>query len=89
MKDRKNCIVRVLCHYTRAFRGVWHSICNCTCRVPKNIPIVFNNGWNYAHHFIIKELGEEFKKQFNCLGENTIKYVTFTISTEEEVTKID
>ena len=42
--------------------------------VPKKIPIVFHNGSNYYYHFfIIKELGEEFKKQFTCLGENSEK----------------
>ena len=40
-------------------------------------------------HFIIKKLTEEFKKQFTCLGENTGKYITFTVPTEKEVTKID
>ena len=41
--------------------------------VPKNIPVVFHNGLNNDYHFIIKELAEEFKKQFSCLGENTEK----------------
>ena len=31
----------------------------------------------YDYHFIIKQLAEEFKVQFECLGENTEKYVTF------------
>ena len=31
---------------------------------------------NYDQHFIIKELEEEFKNQFNSLGENTGKYIT-------------
>ena len=35
-----------------------------------------------------KELSEEFKKQFTCLGENTEKYITFTIPTIREVTRI-
>ena len=26
------------------------------------------------YHFIIKELAEEFKEHFTCLGENTEKY---------------
>ena len=39
----------------------------------KKIPIMFHNGCNYNYHFIIKELAEEFKKQFTCLGENTEK----------------
>ena len=35
---------------------------------------------------LIKELAEEFKKQFTCLGENTEKHITFTVSIENEVT---
>ena len=33
---------------------------------------------------IIKELAEEFKKQFICLGENTEKYITFTVPIEKK-----
>ena len=33
---------------------------------------------------IIKKLAEEFKKQFTCLGENTEKYITFTVLTEKK-----
>ena len=55
----------------------------------KKIPIVFHNGSNYDYHFIIKELAEEFKKQFTCLGENTEKYITFTVPIEKEVTRVD
>ena len=55
----------------------------------KNIPIVFHDGSNYDYHFIIKELAEEFKKQFICSGENTEKYITFTVPIEKEVTRID
>ena len=32
---------------------------------------------------------EEFKKQFTCLGENTKKYMTFTVPIEKEATRID
>ena len=55
----------------------------------KKIPIVFHNGSNYDYHFIIKELAEEFKKQFTCLGENTEKYRTFRVLIETEITRID
>ena len=37
----------------------------------KKIPIVLNNESNYSYHLIIKELEEQFKKKFTCLGENT------------------
>ena len=66
-----------------------HSICNLKYKVPKKTPIVFHNGSNYDYHFIIKELVEGFKKRFTYLGENTEKYITFTISIEKEVTRID
>ena len=45
-------------------------------------------GSNYDYHVIIKEVAEEFKKKFICLGENTEKYITFEVSIEKEVTRI-
>ena len=36
---------------------------------PDEIPVVLHNGSNYDYHFIIKELAEEFKGHFECLGE--------------------
>ena len=62
---------------------------NLKYNVSKNIHIVFRNWSNYDYHFIIKELAEEFKKQFTCLEENTEKYITLTVSIEKEVTRID
>ena len=32
---------------------------------------------------------EEFVGKFNCLGENTEKYITFSISVEKEVTRVN
>ena len=43
------------------------SICNLKYSVPIKIPINFYNGSNYDYHFFIKELVEEFEKQFTCL----------------------
>ena len=51
--------------------------------------MAFHNGSNYDYHFVIKELALEFKKQFSCLGENTEKYITFTVPIEKGVTRID
>ena len=53
------------------YRGAVHSRCKLKYSVPKKVPIAFHNGSNYDYHFIIKELAEEFKKQFTCFGENT------------------
>ena len=56
--------------------------------MPKKISIVFHNQSNYDYNSIMKELAEEFKKQFLCWGENTEKYNAFTIILEKEVTRI-
>ena len=68
MKDKKYREVRDHWHYLGEYRGAVHSICNLKYSVPKKIHIVFHNGPNCDYHFIIKELPEEFKKQFICLG---------------------
>ena len=67
------------------FRGAAHSICNLRYKVPKEIPVVIHNGWTYEHHFIIKQLAEKFKVQFECLGENAEKYITFSVSIKKEL----
>ena len=45
---------------------------------------MFNNGSTYDYHFIIKELAKEFKGKFECLGENTEKYITFSVPIARE-----
>ena len=56
--------------------------------MPNEIPVVVNNGSNYNYHFIIKELADEFEREFECLGENTEKYKTFFVPIEKEVIKL-
>ena len=46
---------------------------------------MFLNGSTYDYHFISKELTKEFKGKFECLGENTEKYITFSVPIEKEV----
>ena len=62
--------VRDHCHYTRKFRGAAHSICNLNYKVTQEIPVKTHNGSKYDCHFLIKE---EFKGEFECLGENYIR----------------
>ena len=50
---------------------------------------MFHNGSTYDYHFIIKELGEEFEGEFECLGENIEKYITFSVPIKKEITKKD
>ena len=66
-----------------------HSIYNLKHIVPEKCSIIFHNGSNYDYYFTIKELAEEFKNQFVCLGENTGKYTTSTVPIEKEVARID
>ena len=70
-------------------RGVAHDICNLRYKIPKEVLVVFHNGSTYDYHFIIKELAEEFEEQFECLGENTEKYITFLGPIKKKITKID
>ena len=83
--DKKPHKVKDLCHYTGKYRGAAHNICNLRYKIPKEIPIVFHNGSTYDYHFIIKELVKEFNGNFKCLGENTEKYITFSVPTKKEI----
>ena len=40
---------------------------------------MFHNGSTYDYHFIIKELVKEFEANFECIGENTEKYIIFSV----------
>ena len=47
--------------------------------------MVFHNGSTYDYHFIIKELVKEFDGNFECLGENTEKYITFSVPLKKKI----
>ena len=69
----------------RVNTGAAHNICNLRYKVPKEIPVVFHNGSTYDYHFIIKELVKEFEGNFDCLGENTEKYITFSVPLKKKI----
>ena len=71
--------VRDPCHYTGKNRGAAHNICNLRYKTPKEILVVFHNDSTYDYRFIIEEIAKEFDSQFECLGENTEKYITFFV----------
>ena len=71
--------VRDHCHYTGKYRGGTHSKCNLNYKIVKEIPAFLHDGSVYDYHFIIKYLVREFKGNFECLGENTEKYISFTV----------
>ena len=58
-------------------------------KIPKEIPVVFHNGSTYDYHFIIKELVKEFDGNFECLGKNTEKYITFSVPIKKKIENKD
>ena len=82
-------IVRHHCHYTGKYRGAAHNICNLRYKIPKEIPLVLHNGSTYDYHFIIKELVKEFDGNFECLGENIEKYITFSVPIKKKIENKD
>ena len=83
-KDKRYHKVRDYC--PNECRGIAHSICNLKYSIPKEITIIFHNGSKYDYDFTTKELAEEFE-QNTCLGENTEKYITFSVLIEQESLK--
>ena len=87
--DKKHYKVRDHCHYTGNYRGAAHNICNLRYKIPKLIPVVFHNGSIYNYHFIIRELVKEFDSNFECLGENTEKYITLSAPIKKKIENKD
>ena len=87
--DKKYHKVKDHCHYTGKYRGAAHDICNLRYKTSKEIPVVFDNDFKYDYHFIIKNLAEEFEGEFECLDENTEKYITFSVLIKKEITRKD
>ena len=65
-------------HYTGKFKSA-HNICNLRHKIPKEIAVVFHNGSTYYYQIVIEELAKEFKGKLESLGENTEKYITFSV----------
>ena len=70
--------VRDHCPYTGKYKGAAHSKCSLEYKKVKEIPVVFHNGSVYDYHFKIRYLTREFEGNFECLGENIEKYISFT-----------
>ena len=83
--DENNSKVRDHCHYTGKYRGAAHNICNLRYKIPKEILVVFHNGSTYDYHFIIKELVNKLDGSFECLGENTGKYITLSVPIKRKI----
>ena len=47
--------------------------------------MAFYNGSTHIYHFIMKNLVKEFNAQFEHLGKNTAKYITFLVTIRKEL----
>ena len=50
--------------------------------------MIFHNGSIYDNHLIIKQISEDFNGSFTCTGENTEKYITFSMNVVKKDTSI-
>ena len=82
--DDKYYKIKDHCYYTGRYLGAVHVVWSKKCKIPKEMPVVFRNGFTYCYHFIMKELAKAFKIKFECFGENTEKYITFSVPFERE-----
>ena len=55
--------------------------------MPNEIPAVFHNGSKCDYYFIIKELANDFECPFECVGENSEMYKSFSVPIKIEVIK--
>ena len=85
MKDLNSDKVKDYCYFAGKYRGAAHYTCNLEYKIPKNIPVIFHNGSTYDYHSIIRELANEFDGNFECLGENTEEYVTFSVPIKKRI----
>ena len=85
MKDLTKDKVKDYCYFTGKYRGAAHNTCNLKYKIPKNIPVIFHNRSTYDYHFIIRELVSKFEGNFECLGENTEKCITFSVPVKKRI----
>ena len=67
--------VRDHCHVTGKFRGAPHNKCNLKLRIPRNLPIIFQNLEGYDGHIIFKELNN-FDVDIAVIPKSIDKYMS-------------
>ena len=71
--------INVIIQLNTAVLHILYSICNLQNGAPKEIYVLSHNESINDNHIIIKEL----EKEFNCLGENRKKCMTFSVPIEK------
>ena len=75
-------------HCDGQYRGAPHIIFDLNYNVHQETSIDFQSGSKYNNHFIIKDLAEDFAKQFTCLRKNTETCINILVQIEKEVIRI-
>lgn len=75
-------------HCDGQYRGAPHIIFDLNYNVHQEASIDFQSGSKYNNHFIIKDLAEDFAKQFTCLRKNTETCINILVQIEKEVIRI-
>ena len=78
--------VRDHCHITGKFRGAAHNQCNLKLKIPKKLPIIFNNLEGYDGHMIFKELNN-FDVTIDVIPKTIEKYMSIIVN--KNITFID
>ena len=71
--------VRDHCHVTGKFRGAAHNKCNLKLRIPKKLPIIFDNLQGYDGHIIFKELNN-FDVDISVIPKVIDKYISIIVN---------
>lgn len=75
-------------HCDGQYRGAPHIIFDLNYNVHQETSIDFQSGSKYNNHFIIKDLAEDFAKQFTRLRKNTETCINILVQIEKEVIRI-
>ena len=75
-------------HCDGQYRGAPHIIFDLNYNVHQETSIDFQSGSKYNNHFIIKDLAEDFAKQFTRLRKNTETCINILHQIEKEVIRI-
>ena len=78
--------VRDHCRITGKFRGAAHNQCNLKLKIPKKLPIIFNNLEGYDGHMIFKELNN-FDVTIDVIPKTIEKYMSIIVN--RNITFID
>ncbi len=79
--DEDTVTVRDHCHFTGAFRGAAHQLCNLQYAINKDrykLPIFFHNLRGYDAHLIMQAVKTEYVPSIDVIANNFERYITFS-----------